>query len=139
MNSSTRQLGKANELSALQILQFTYAVLHSLTYRKRYFEFLRSDFPRIPLLVSNLDLFLVLGQLGGELMALHLMESPKLSKYVTKRVGGGSRLHVEKVSYTDETVWVDKARTGGFSRGRRRGMEFPYRWLPSLPQVAQGS
>ena len=113
MNSTTTQLGEANELSPRRILQFSYAVLHSLAYRKRYFEFLRSDFPRIPP-VSNLDLFLVLGRLGGELVALHLMESPQLSKYVTRWVGNRGP-QVEKVSYSGKTVWLDKARTEGFN------------------------
>ena len=113
MNSTTTQLGEANELSPRRILQFSSAVLHSLTYRKRYFEFLRSDFPRIPP-VSNLDLFLVLGRLGGELVALHLMESPQLSKYVTRWVGNRGP-QVEKVSYSGKTVCLDKARTEGFN------------------------
>ena len=112
MNGSTTQLGVAGELSPLHILQFTYAVLHSDAYRKRYFEFLRSDFPRIPL-VSNLDLFLVLARLGGELVSMHLMEAPKLSKFVAKW-SGNREPQVEKVSYSDKTVWLDKARTCGF-------------------------
>ena len=134
MNSSTRQLGEASELSPLRILQFSYAVLHSLSYRKRYFEFLRSDFPRIPL-VSNLDLFLALGRLGGELVALHLMESPKLSKFVTKWVGN-RRPQVEKVSYSDKIVWLDKTRTYGFNgvaeevwNFRIGGYQVCYKWL----------
>ena len=48
MNVSTRRLGQNRELTPLRIFQFVYAVLHSFAYRKRYFEFLRSDFPRIP-------------------------------------------------------------------------------------------
>ena len=47
-NSRTRQLGRANELSPLRVFQFVYAVLYSPTYRKRYFEFLRSDFRVFP-------------------------------------------------------------------------------------------
>ena len=109
MNVSTRRLGQNRELTPLRIFQFVYAVLHSFAYRKRYFEFLRSDFPRIPL-VSNLDLFLALGKLGGELVALHLLESPKSSKFITKWVGSG-RLDVEKVTYSDGGVWIDKGRT----------------------------
>ena len=112
MNGSTTQLGVAGELSPLRILQFTYSVLHSDAYRKRYFEFLRSDFPRIPL-VSNLDLFLVLARLGGELVSMHLMEAPKLSKFVAKW-SGNRKPQVEKVNYSDKTVWLDKARTCGF-------------------------
>ena len=134
VNCCTTQLGEADELSPLRILQFCYAVLHSLAYRKRYFEFLRSDFPRIPL-VSNLDLFLVLGRLGGELVALHLIESPKLSKFVTKWVGNG-RPQVEKASYSGNTVWLNRARTYGFGgvpeevwNFRIGGYQVCHKWL----------
>ena len=134
MNVSTRRLGQNRELTPLRIFQFVYAVLHSFAYRKRYFEFLRSDFPRIPL-VSNLDLFLALGKLGGELVALHLLESPKSSKFITKWVGSG-RLDVEKVTYSDGGGWIDKGRTQGF-RGvpegvwqfRIGGYQVCHKWL----------
>lgn len=94
------------------IFHYIYAVFHSPTYRTRYAEFLKIDFPRVPL-TSSLDLFRSLAKLGGELVSLHLLESPKLEKPITKWVGG-QRPEVEKVSYADGTVWVDKAQTEGF-------------------------
>jgi len=63
-------------------------VFHSPTYRTRYAEFLKIDFPRLPL-TSSLELFRALAKHGGELVALHLMESPKLEKYITKYAGKG--------------------------------------------------
>lgn len=50
-----------------------YAVLHSPTYRRRYAEFLRRDFPRIPL-TSSKNLFRALCAFGADLVALHLLE-----------------------------------------------------------------
>lgn len=50
-----------------------YAVFHSPTYRERYAEFLKIDFPRLPL-TSNVELFRALCGLGADLVALHLME-----------------------------------------------------------------
>jgi hypothetical protein len=44
-------------------------------YRSRYAEFVNIDFPRLPL-TGNLELFRALARLGGELVALHLLESP---------------------------------------------------------------
>ena len=52
------------------IFNYAYAVFHSPTYRKLFAEFLRSDFPRLPL-TSNLDLFQELAGLGGWLVDLH--------------------------------------------------------------------
>lgn len=95
------------------IFHYTYAVFHSPGYRSRYAEFLKMDFPRLPL-TSSLDLFRALTNLGGELVTLHLMESPKLDKHVTKFVGE-RRSEVEKISWSRGAVWLDKAQTAGFA------------------------
>jgi predicted helicase len=61
---------------------YVYAILHSPTYRERYAEFLKIDFPRIPL-TSDREQFKALVEKGGELVALHLMESPALNPLIT--------------------------------------------------------
>ena len=101
----------SNELPEIALSYF-YAVLHSHDYRTRYAEFLKIDFPRLPL-TSRLDLFCALAKLGGELVALHLMESPRLDKHITRWIGGRNP-KAEKVTYSDKTVWIDKAQTTGF-------------------------
>jgi len=55
------------------VLHYTYTVFHSPTYRERYAEFLKIDFPRLPL-TSDVDLFRALAGLGADLVALHLLE-----------------------------------------------------------------
>lgn len=52
------------------IFYYAYAIFHSTAYRERYAEFLRADFPRLPL-TSNLELFRALAGLGGWLIDLH--------------------------------------------------------------------
>jgi len=64
------------------VFYYIYAILHSPTYRERYADFLKIDFPRVPL-TSDKKLFATLVKLGGELSALHLMESPELNKVST--------------------------------------------------------
>ncbi len=59
------------------VFNYIYAVLYSPGYRTRYAEFLKSDFPRIPL-TSDVKLFRSLCGLGAELVGLHLLESPLL-------------------------------------------------------------
>ena len=81
------------------ILNYAYAVFHSPTYRERYAEFLKIDFPRLPL-TSNLKLFKNLAQKGETLVALHLMESPTLNNLITSFPITGSN-EVEKVHYTE--------------------------------------
>ena len=54
------------------MFHYAYAVFHSPGYRARYAEFLRMDFPRLPL-TGNVALFRKLTAHGAELCALHLL------------------------------------------------------------------
>lgn len=76
------------------VFNYIYAVLNSPTYRTRYAEFLKSDFPRVPL-TSDVKEFRVLCSLGAELVALHLLESPKLGKPIARYPATGQNI-VEK-------------------------------------------
>jgi len=71
------------------VFSYIYAVFYSPTYRTRYAEFLKSDFPRVPL-TSDVNLFRSLCGLGAELVALHLLESPKLEKPIARYPVKGS-------------------------------------------------
>ncbi len=86
---------------------YAYAVFHSPAYRGRYAEFLKIDFPRLPL-TSDIKLFRTLATKGAELVALHLMESPKLDELITEFPVKGD-CKVEKVQYTDndQRVWIN--------------------------------
>ena len=93
------------------VFHYIYAVFHSPTYRERYAEFLKIDFPRVPF-TSDKALFRKLCGLGAELTGLHLMEKfgPPLTSYPVK--GDNT---VAKVAYTPPTkgekgrVWINKA------------------------------
>ena len=90
------------------ILYYAYAVFHSPTYRTRYAEFLKIDFPRLPL-TSNRELFTALVAKGAELVSLHLMESRMLNNPITDYPIVGSNT-VEKVSYDENSqrVYINK-------------------------------
>jgi len=79
------------------IFHYAYAVFHSPTYRERYAEFLKIDFPRLPL-TSDPALFRALAKAGEELVALYLLKSPKLSEFITRFDVPGSN-QVEQVRY----------------------------------------
>jgi predicted helicase len=84
------------------ILHYAYAVFHSPTYRERYAEFLKIDFPRLPL-TSDRELFKALAEKGEELVSLHLMETPKLNGLITHfPVPGSDR--VEKARYVEKVT-----------------------------------
>ena len=82
------------------ILHYAYAVFHSPTYRERYAEFLKIDFPRLPL-TSDRELFKALAEKGEELVSLHLMESPKLDQPLIARFDVSNSNEVERVRYTE--------------------------------------
>ena len=86
--------------SPVDILDYIYAVLHSPFYRERYREFLKTDFPKVPY-PSNKGLFWNLVKFGGELRALHLMESPATQQLVTGYNIPGSN-KVEKLDYKSQ-------------------------------------
>ena len=110
--SVTPETSLPTGLTPEDIFHYAYAVFHSPGYRSRYAEFLKIDFPRLPL-TGNLELFRTLAQLGGELTALHLLESPKLAQPITEFIAVRNP-EIEKVSWSRDTVWVDKAQTAGF-------------------------
>lgn len=86
---------------------YIYAILHSPEYRTRYGNALRDSYPRVPI-TSQPELFRLLTQLGGELIALHLLESPRIDLPITEFTGANRQ--VSKVVYTLDdggTVWID--------------------------------
>jgi len=93
---------------------YAYAVFHSPTYRERYAEFLKIDFPRLPL-TSDTALFFKLADLGEELVLLHLMRESRghvtstcpLDSFITSFPHSGSNV-VEKLRYEDGNVWLNK-------------------------------
>ena len=60
------------------VLHYIYAVFHSPTYRERYDQFLRADFPRVPF-PHDAAQFRALAGLGQQLTDVHLLRSPVLS------------------------------------------------------------
>ncbi len=62
-----------NTFGPEDIFHYAYAVFHSPTYRERYVEQLKIDFPRLPL-TDDLLLFQKLVQRGADLVALHLLD-----------------------------------------------------------------
>ena len=77
------QTEETNQLYPIDILDYIYAVLHSPTYREKYKEFLKIDFPRVPYPKSPRQ-FIDLVDLGSQLREIHLLESPIVEQYITQ-------------------------------------------------------
>lgn len=106
-----------------EIFYYAYAVFHCPTYRTRYAEQLKIDFPRLPL-TSDKELFKKLVQKGNELVNLHLLGENPFDDSATifddnsqwNVSVGGTKLEntedwkVETIEYipTDKRVYVNK-------------------------------
>ncbi|MET4317932.1 type ISP restriction/modification enzyme [Bradyrhizobium sp. RT5a] len=88
---------------------YVYAILHSSIYRTRYEDLLKMDFPRVPLGASS-ELVRALARVGRDLIALHLLEAAKLDDRITL-YSGPKNPEVERIGWSDDTVWLDAAAT----------------------------
>ena len=119
-------------VSPEQLVDYVYAVLNSPRYRGKFAEFLKLDFPRIPLPSDRVH-FDKLVQLGHELIGLHLEHQPVDGKIqfdvqgsnlveAVKRVG--DKVFLNATQYFDgisDDLW-------GFEIGGYRTLE---KWLKS--------
>lgn len=93
------------------IFDYIYAVLHSPSYREKYKEFLKIDFPRVPY-PNDVNEFKRFVELGFELRSLHLLESSKINEFITTYPVVGSDL-VEKIVYMDGDVFINSEQCFG--------------------------
>jgi len=96
---------ESGTFAPIDILDYIYAVLHSPTYREKYKEFLKIDFPRVPY-PKDKETYWKLVRLGGELRQIHLLESPAVEKYITKYPADGDNV-VNKIKYQDGKVYIN--------------------------------
>ena len=90
----------------IDILDYIYAVLHSPTYREKYKEFLKIDFPKIPY-PKDTKTFWELVALGSQIRQIHLLESSKVEEYITEFNIDGDCV-VNKPNYKDGKVYINE-------------------------------
>lgn len=90
----------------IDILDYIYAVLHSPTYREKYKEFLKIDFPKIPY-PKDTKTFWELVALGSQIRQIHLLESSKVEEYITEFNIDGDCV-VSKPNYKDGKVYINE-------------------------------
>ncbi|MCK4980158.1 MAG: N-6 DNA methylase, partial [Candidatus Delongbacteria bacterium] len=94
-----------NTFAPIDILDYIYAVLHSPSYREKYKEFLKIDFPRVPF-PKDKDTFWKLVKLGGEIRQIHLLESAKVEEFITSYPQSGDNV-VVKPKYIEGKVYIN--------------------------------
>lgn len=90
----------------IDILDYIYAVLHSPSYREKYKEFLKIDFPRVP--YPKPETFWQLVSLGGKLRSLHLLEDTSLDERIIDIKGEGELLIKNSLNKKDFSIEDEK-------------------------------
>jgi predicted helicase len=105
--------GKKNKYAPIDLLDYIYAVLYSPSYREKYIDFLKTNFPRVPYPVNAAE-FRRLASIGAELRGLHLMEHPALDVTTVKFPIAGSGT-IEKLRWAPSKcastglVWINSS------------------------------
>lgn len=92
-------------IEPLELFDYIYAVLHSPSYRKRYAEFLKIDFPRIPYPHNSAE-YHRLVEIGTKLRDLHTMaDSEQWDTFTTYPVNGSNE--VKSPTYKDGKIVIN--------------------------------
>jgi hypothetical protein len=94
------------------LLHYIYALFYSNGYRKHCAISLVSGFPQV-LIPRTPEAFILCAKQGADLVAVHLLESPRLDHPIAIYQGAGKRA-VEVPAFNSDTVWIDEAQTRGF-------------------------
>jgi len=92
----------------IDLLDYIYAVLHSPSYREKYKEFLKIDFPRVPYPLEQ-DKFWELVKLGGELRQIHLLEAEVIEKPITSYPKDGDNVVTNRITKNDPGFVEDES------------------------------
>ncbi|MFY9099719.1 N-6 DNA methylase [Aliarcobacter cryaerophilus] len=90
----------------IDILDYIYAVLHSPSYREKYKEFLKIDFPRVP--YPKPETFWQLVSLGAKLRSLHLLEDTSLDERIIDIKGESKLLIKNSLNKKDFSIEDEK-------------------------------
>lgn len=102
----TEVLLPKDEFQALDLFDYIYAVLHSPSYREKYKEFLKIDFPRVP--YPKPETFWQLVSLGAKLRSLHLLEDTSLDERIIDIKGEGELLIKNSLNKKDFSIEDEK-------------------------------
>lgn len=100
-----------NCFAPIDLLDYIYAILHSPSYRGKYKEFLKIDFPRVPY-PKDTQTFWQLVNLGSELRQVHLLESNRVEEYITTYPKDGDNVVSRKIVKKDWELYDPEKQLG---------------------------
>lgn len=97
---------KGISIEPIEIFYYIYGILNSIKYRIKFEEFLKIDYPRIPIM-RNYSTFRKISDCGEKLVGLHLLKDPELITPSAKYYGAGTN-QVDAIDYRDQQVFINK-------------------------------
>ncbi|MDR2595017.1 MAG: N-6 DNA methylase [Fibromonadaceae bacterium] len=88
-----------------KILAYIYAVLHSPDYRKKYIEFLKTDFPAVPF-TKDKETFEKLAKLGQKLIDLHLLKNLPSDKEIKAKNIPQTNFTIESIHHHNDELFL---------------------------------
>jgi predicted helicase len=104
-NAPGLRAGFRDSFASIDLLDYLYAVIHGPTYRKKYREFLQTDFPDLPYPTDE-ERFWQLVELGSKLRQTHLLESPVVEQYITTYPELGTDI-IGNPAFAHGRVWIN--------------------------------
>jgi len=90
------------------IFYYIYGILYANSYRTKYAEFLKSDFPRVPF-TRDRDLFYKIGDYGKKLADFHLIKSADLDNPAARFQGvGDNKVEKQRYGEKEKRVYINK-------------------------------
>ncbi len=93
-----------------EVLGYVYAALYARTYRERYVEFLRIDFPRVPFPKHSAD-FDTLSALGSTLIEAHLLREVPRRDFALYHGRGDNLVEFIRYSERDQAIAINTTQT----------------------------
>lgn len=102
---------QANLFSAFDLVDYIYSILHSESYREKYKDLLKSEFPKIPY-PQDKAIFWQLVEYGKQLRMIHLMKDATVLGHEYAFSGAGTNI-VDKAVYKNGAIYINKTQYFG--------------------------
>ncbi len=93
-----------SDVTELDVFDYCYAILYSPAFRKKFYDQLKINFPKIPY-PANKENFIQLAERGRKLRKLHLMEAEALEDFISTYPINGSNEVSNKINAKDWEIY----------------------------------
>lgn len=131
INLGFNEENHSNEcFTSIEVLDYVYGALHHNSYRNKFAEFLKINYPRVPF-PKNKEMFYRIVSLGKTLRLIHLFETDIVEEYITQYPEDGDNV-------VDNTKYVNVDREANPHSEYKVGNVFinKTQYFANVPEVA---